>query len=356
LIINQSLVSIIILNFNGERYLNNCLSTVFETKYGNYEIILVDNASTDSSIKNALAKFGNDPRLKIVYNKKNLGFSGGNNVGFTYSSGEYIVFLNNDTEVDPDWLGYLVESLQNDASIGLAQGRILMIDGAKIQTAGWLFTDYLVHKHGLGENKRSDLAFKPVFEVSVASGAAMITRRSLIEEIGLFDPAIPFFYDDTLLSFKVWLANKRVVTVSNAKIRHMLGATSVWNIQSTTFNLMKAKICLTFDVYYRLDQLAKAFAVDFFSLSYEHFFNVRKKNLAVVVANIQAAIWGLRNLRFLWRNRLDHWSTTKVSSETLQAKFVRIKLPTAYYIVPSKIGKAHLSKKVNDYERKYCQI
>jgi GT2 family glycosyltransferase len=263
---NEPFVSVIILNFNGKRYLGNCLSSVFKTAYGNFEVILVDNASSDKSIEDAQAQFGSDRRLKIVHNTSNLGFSGGNNVGFTHAKGEYVAFLNNDTIVDPNWLRFLVETMQNDHSIGLAQSMILMINGDKIQTAGWLFSDHLVHKYGLAENKNSRLQLKPVFEVSVASGASMMTRRSLIKEIGLFDPAIPFFYDDTLLSFKVWLANKRVVTVSDSKIRHVQGATSTWNVQNTTYNLLKAKICLTFDIYYSLNDLAKAFAVNFFAL------------------------------------------------------------------------------------------
>ncbi|MBE3116508.1 glycosyltransferase family 2 protein [Candidatus Bathyarchaeota archaeon] len=345
------LVSVIILNYNGERYLDNCLSSVLKTEYSNFEVILVDNASKDSSIANALENFGSDPRLKLVRNNVNLGFSGGNNVGFTCSKGAFIVFLNNDTIVDSNWLKYLVESLQNDETIGLAQSMILMINGDKIQTAGWLFSDYLVFKHGLAENKISSLKLQPVFEVSVASGAAMIIRRTLINEIGLFDPTIPFFYDDTLLSFKVWLANKRVVTVSNSKIRHIQGATSAWNTQLTTFNLLKAKICLTFDIYYKLSELAKALVINVFSLSLNSLFILRRKNLAVIYANSNALIWASRNFRFLWKNRLNHWAETKVSPKKLQSKFVRIKLPTPLYILPSKLSNTFFANEVSNYEK-----
>ncbi len=101
----------------------------------------------------------------------------------------------------------------------------------------------------------------------------MITRRSLIEEIGLFDPAVPFFYDDTLLSFKVWLANKRVVTVSDSKIRHIQGATNVWNLNRTTYNLLKAKICLMFDVYYPIGELTKGLFVNLSSIAVNSLFS-----------------------------------------------------------------------------------
>ena len=176
------LVSVIILNYNGESYLDNCVASVLKNSYPNYEVLLVDNASTDLSVKNAMQTFGGDSRLRFIQSEKNLGFSGGNNLGFSHSKGDFIVFLNNDTVVDPEWLTHLVNAMQMDKSIGLAQSTILMIDGQKIQTAGWLYSNYLVQKYGLAENKTSGLRLQPVFEVSVASGASMITRRSLIDE------------------------------------------------------------------------------------------------------------------------------------------------------------------------------
>ena len=202
------LVSVVILNYNGESCLLNCLSSVLQTVYSNFEVILADNASTDSSLEMAQQSFGNDSRLKIVKSTKNLGFSGGNNFGYNFAKGEYIVFLNNDTVVEPDWLIELVNAMRNDATIGLAQSMILTIDGDKIQTAGWLFTNYFLRKHQLCKDEPSSQKFQPIFEVSFVCGAAMIIRRSIIDEMGLFEPKMPFFYDDTLLSLKMWLSKK----------------------------------------------------------------------------------------------------------------------------------------------------
>jgi hypothetical protein len=353
---SQPFVSIIILNYNGERYLDNCIASVLKIDYQNFEVLLVDNASTDLSVKNALQAFGGDTRLRLVQSKANLGFSGGNNLGFTHAKGDLIVFLNNDTVVDSQWLSHLVNALETDESIGLAQSTILMIDGQTIQTAGWLYSDYLVQKYGLAENKNSSLKLQPIFEVSVASGASMITRRSLIDQIGLFDPTIPFFYDDTLLSFKVWLANKRVVTVSNSKIRHIQGATNAWNLQRTTYNLLKAKICLMFDIYYGIGDLAKGLWVNIFSIAVNSLFFLRKKNLAVIFANIDALAWSLKNFRYLWRNRLDHWAKTKISPKELQEKFVRIKLPLPLYLVPSKLSISRYAFETGKYESNLTQI
>ena len=85
------LVSVIILNYNGESYLDNCVASVLKNSYPNFEVLLVDNASTDLSVKNAMQTFGGDSRLRFIQSEKNLGFSGGNNLGFSHSKGDYIV-------------------------------------------------------------------------------------------------------------------------------------------------------------------------------------------------------------------------------------------------------------------------
>ena len=352
---NNPLVSVVILNYNGKSCLEDCLNSVLKTKYPNFEVILVDNASKDNSLKLAQEVFGADPRLKIVANQTNVGFSGGNNIGFDHSKGKYIVFLNNDTIVDPDWLSTLVKAMQNDPSIGLAQSMILNIDGETIQTAGWLFSNNLIYKHQLFKNKPSSLKFQPVFEVSFVCGASMMIKREVAEEMSLFDPKMPFFYDDTLLSLKTWLAQKRVVTVSDSKIRHIGGATNVWKIRFTTYHLLKSKLCLLFDIYPKLTDLAEALLVNGFSISINSVFCIKDKNTAAVLGNIQALTWSFKNFRYIWQNRLNHWSKTRISPEKLKENYTRIKLPIYFYIFPSKSSRDCLALEVDKYENAVIQ-
>lgn len=352
---NAPFVSVIILNFNGEKYLKPCLFSVLATTYPNFEVIFVDNASTDSSLNMVEKTFGNDKRLRIFRNSKNLGFSAGNNFGFSHARGDYIVFLNNDTIADSRWLAALVEVMEKDTTIGLAGSTILSIDGKKLRGAGGLWSNYLLFLYPVGAGKGSTFEFFPTFEVSFASGCSLIVRKEFLDKIGLFDPEIPYNYDDTLLSLKTWLAGKRVVSVSSSRIRHIGRATTqkFWTYQSVTFSLLRAKMCLLFDVYFNLRDLLKALFILYFSIGIESVFSVRGKNLSEILGNIRASMWLLKKFRHVWKNRLEHWSNAKISPKTLIAKFIRIKLPFPLCVVSSKMRIKFYQNEGLKYENKF---
>lgn len=348
---SNPLVSIVVLNYNGEKYLQNCIRTVLENRYPNFEVLLVDNASTDGSIEPIKDRYGADPRLHIIVSKENLGFSGGNNLGLKYSRGKYIVFLNNDTTVEPDWLIQLVNALEQDSTIGIAQSLIYAMDKRSVQSAGWVYSDYLIRKYALCADKPADLQLKPVFDVSFVCGATMIIRREILEAMGAFEPSVPFFYDDTLLTLKTRLCGKRAVTVSASKMCHASGATNVWKTYFTTFSLQKANDILMFDVFHKRTDLIKAAAFNLANSVTSTFFNLSKRNTAAVHGNISAFFWTLRNFRFIWRNRITHWSKASASPEKVKQEFVRLKLPVAFYLAPSETSAKLLRGALQDYEK-----
>jgi len=345
-------VSIVVLNFNGKDYLPNCIESVLKNEYPNFELILVDNASTDGSIQPIRNRYGSDPRIEIIESRENLGYSGGNNLGFEHSRGKYIVFLNNDTRVEADWLLRLVEALENDSTIGIAQSLIYSIDGKTIQSAGWLFSDYLIKKYVLYPDKPPNLKLKPVFDVSFVCGATMIIRREILDKMDAFEPMVPFFYDDTLLTVKTRLLGKRAVTVTASKMYHASGATNVWKTYFTTYNLHKANNILIFDVFQKPADLIKAAVYNTANAASNTFFNIMKQDIAAASGNINAFIWTLRNFPFIWRNRLKHWSEATVSSEQLKNDFVRVKLPVALYFLPSQLSTDMLRYAVYAHEKK----
>lgn len=143
---NGPRASIIIVNWNGKRFLKPCLDSVFNQSYASYDVFLVDNASTDGStefVKQNYKKEIESKKLKLIINDKNYGFSEGNNIGIRQalkgSDAKYIVTLNADTIVGKDWLEKLVTAVKDDPKIGMCQSKILLVDRKKIDSTGLLF-------------------------------------------------------------------------------------------------------------------------------------------------------------------------------------------------------------------------
>ncbi len=227
---NSPLVSVVILNYNGIKFVERCLRSVLNTHYPNFEVIFVDNASTDGGLELAKEKFGRDSRLKFVINDRNCGFAQGNNIGFEHSRGEYIVFLNNDTEVDPEWITRLVEVMSSDPSIGAAQSKLLsMQDPKRIDACGLMLTPYgfFVEK---GSGEIDCRQYDSVVEIFAAKGAAIAVKRKVLEEVGPFDPDYFIFSEEADLCWRIWLAGYRVVFVPKSVVFHVTAGTvrAIW--------------------------------------------------------------------------------------------------------------------------------
>jgi GT2 family glycosyltransferase len=342
MIMEKPFVSIIIVNFNGQRFLNECLSTVLGTKYPNFEVIFVDNASMDRSLEFVNKVFAKNKCLKIIRNNKNLGFGPANNVGFKQAKGEYIVLLNNDTSVESNWLATLVDALENDETIGLASSMVLNMDGQTIQAAGIMKCDVWMRAgagYWIGQgNIRFKETYPKVFEISSALGAAMIARRDLLSQIGLFDPKYFFYYDDDYLSFRTWLAGKRVVTVSDSNVRHFQGGTN--EIDSNEFfefyHGVIGSASLIFDIYYNLLDLTKGLFIFFWrTYVYELMLEfVEYRRIAGFWGSISGALWILKNFKYIWKNRLKYWSKAVIDERALRSKMIKLNIHSSLYLIP----------------------
>lgn len=345
----RPLVSIIIVNYNGKRFLKECLSTVFGSKYPNFEVIFVDNASTDKSLDFVSSVFSKNRCLKIIRNRKNLGFGPANNVGFKQAKGDYIVFLNNDTSVEPEWLAILVEAMESDGTIGLASPVFLNMDGQTVQSAGILKCDYITPSIWFEMNKDYfKETFPKVFDISSAIGAAMIAKRKFLNQIGLFDPKYFYYYDDDYLSFKTWIAGKRVVTVSGSKVRHFLGGTSGDNDLFKYRHGFIDNISLIFDIYWTLFDLTKVLFIFFV----HRFFYDSLLNRKIIRfrGNMSGALWILKNLKYVWRSRLKYWSKAIIDERTLRSNMIKINIPSSVYLIP-KLRSLYFKSETKKYRK-----
>jgi GT2 family glycosyltransferase len=214
-------VSIIVVNKDGGELLDACLSAIYGQAYSNFEVIVVDNGSTDGSAETALSRF---PQAKVIALNENLGFAAANNIGIQHANGEYIVLLNYDTEVAPSWLENLVAALRSHDGFDFCASKMLMWRDRDLADA---CGDYATVEGMAGKIGHLEPACRYQEEVEVfgACAGAAIYRRSMFDDIGFFDEDFFLIHEDTDLNFRARLLGHRCLFVPTAIVYHHVSAT-----------------------------------------------------------------------------------------------------------------------------------
>ncbi len=215
------MISVVVTNYNGRKYLADCLSSLAAQTYRDFETIVVDNASTDGSVEFVEENY---LEVRIVRNRENLGFAGGTNAGIRAARGEYVLTLNNDTRADPGFLEHLRDAMDVDTATGMCAAKMLFPNGSINSTgicisrsgAAW---DRGMYEPDHGQYDCSEEVFGP------CAGAALY-RREMLEEIGLFDEDFFLYMDDVDLAFRARLAGWACRYVPEAKVYHHHGGTA----------------------------------------------------------------------------------------------------------------------------------
>ena len=209
-------VSVILVNYNGMPHLDTCIPSILNQTYPSFEIIFVDNNSSDGSLEYARRKF---PRLVFVANNKNLGYAGGINAGLVHATGEYIAPLNIDTEVSPNLLAVMASFLDQNSRTGLVTPKILLFDDrSKINTMG-----SNIHVTGLGFcrglNKPDDNLTSSQ-RVSGVSGCSYLIRREILDKMGGAPEESFMGNDDVVVSWLVNLMDYEIYCLPEAVVYH----------------------------------------------------------------------------------------------------------------------------------------
>ncbi|MGE5140944.1 MAG: glycosyltransferase family 2 protein [Rudaea sp.] len=221
----EPLVSIVIPNWNGAHLLPVCLNSLVPQTYRNFEILVVDNASTDSS-REMLAR--DYPTVRVVALETNRGFAGGVNAGIRAARGEIIALLNNDTEAGPGWLAELVAALARNPRAGMAASKLrLYADRDKLHSAGDFYrVEGVPGNRGVWEadhGQYDDPDVEP--RVFGACAGACAYRKTMLDEIGLFDEGLVSYCEDVDLNWRARLAGYDCEFAPNSIVYHMVSAT-----------------------------------------------------------------------------------------------------------------------------------
>ena len=235
-----SLVSIIVLNYNAGQLLLNCVDSLKKSTYSNLEIIVVDNISSDGSQTKCKEKF---PNIKLIQNKKNLGYCGGNNIGIKEAKGEYIVILNPDTIIEPNCIEELI-SAQNKFGEGLYQPKILSLNEENIVQS----TGNMLHIFGFGfardKGKKDVDGRTEIQKIGYASGTCLFTTRKVIEKIGLLDEFLFLYHDDLDLGWRAAQIGINSYYVPKSKIFHVESYSLKWSAKKFYWLERNRKYCL----------------------------------------------------------------------------------------------------------------
>jgi GT2 family glycosyltransferase len=219
---SPSRVAVIVLNWNGREDTLECLQSVERIDYPNFEVVVVDNGSTDDSVSAIRDRF---PRVTILETGANLGFAGGNNVGINYAvdqGAKYVFLLNNDTIVDHGVLRSFVDAVENQGANGILAGKIYYYaDPRRLWYAGGVWVDdrsYFLHR---GQDVIDDgVEFEQLSETDYACGCAMFMSTAILGQIGLLDDKFFLTYEETDLCYRARKAGYPSYVVPGAKIWH----------------------------------------------------------------------------------------------------------------------------------------
>jgi GT2 family glycosyltransferase len=218
----QPLVSVIIPNWNGASHLPTCLESLRRQTYPHVEIVVADNGSTDGSLELLAQDYA---EVRVLALRKNQGFTGACNAGIEAGQGEFLVLLNNDTEVSPEWLERVVTAFQEYPQAGIVASKMLLFDQRDtFHTAGDFYRvngipgNRGVWQKDTGQYDREEYVFS-------ACGGSAAYRRAMLDQVGVLDEAFFFSCEDVDMAWRAQLAGWRCIYAPQAVVYHKLSAT-----------------------------------------------------------------------------------------------------------------------------------
>lgn len=283
-------VSVIIVNYNGRHLLGKLFESLADQIFPADEIIMVDNASVDSSVDYVRQHF---PQVTVIPLPTNTGFAGGNNVGFAKAQGEYIALLNSDTIVDKRWLVELVRALDADERVGAAVPKIYLASAyPRIDQAGAEFNN-LGNIWGRGFYQLDQRQFDTVMEVPALTGCSAIVRRQALQGEPLFDQRFFMYHEELDLTFRIRSRGYSIMYVPTSIVHHELMQSVKRNSQRPRLfqqfycNRNRAKILTK---YYPLSVLIPSLPLISLSFIYWNWFFLRNGGIVFFLRAVSSQI------------------------------------------------------------------
>lgn len=306
----SSLVSIIIVNFNGKEYLEKCLASLLKINYSNYEIIIVDNNSTDDSIE-FIEK--NYPQVILKKLEMNYGFAYPNNLGAKLAKGEFLLFLNNDTMVTSNFLDELVKSITSNEKVAICQS-LLLRSNNEVDSSG----DF-IGKNGIPFS--SKFTYSKPTEILSPRGASFIMKKNLFFLLDGFDEYFFASFEDVDLGIRTWLFGNTVLVIPKSIVFHLGGATISKNKTFFQFHGTK-NMLIVFLTYFNFLTLFKIFTANLL-LIIKYFFKTEPNNCTHEIIfpsfkiTLKSLWWVMANWKYLKNKKRKIKNNKKITIRLL---------------------------------------
>jgi GT2 family glycosyltransferase len=292
---NTSLVSVITINYNHSDVTAACLDSLKNITYPHIEIIVVDNASPNedaSWLKEAY------PHIRYIKSEKNLGFAGGNNLGIKHSSGEYVLLLNNDTEVEPGFLEPLISKCRDNDDAGAVSPKIRYHHTPDmLQYAGFTSIHKLtIRNHAVGFNQIDKGQFDKDSVTFYAHGAAMLVPRKVIEEVGMMADIFFLYYEELDWGFRIRQSGKKIYYVHNSLIYHKESVSTGFYSPLQVYYLNRSRILYLRRNTHGLGYLMALGYLLFVSIPKNYSSFLLRRKLSLLKAYHNAEAWHVKNL------------------------------------------------------------
>lgn len=233
----KPLISIVIANYNSEKYIINCLISVFKETKVLFELIIVDSSSKDTSVYLIEQKLKSRKNAYLIKSKKNRGAAYARNIGAKKSKGKYLVFLDCDTIVGKNWLEKAIKFLEKNKNIGAGQLKIIQLDKKTFDSAGEKLTPFgfLAER---AQNAKDKGQFDDVEPIFSGKTAAMIVRKKIFQKLEGFDEDFFMYWEEPDLCWRIWKLGYKIVFLPMGTVYHAYSAkikqvSRDWDLQIT---------------------------------------------------------------------------------------------------------------------------
>ena len=316
----KSLVSVIILTYNSSKFIEKCVYCVDKQDYENFEIIIVDNNSTDNTRDILVNIKTNNLNCKIILNGKNIGYNMGNQVGIENSNGEFIAFVNPDSFLEQSWISNIMKAFKKNKKNMIVSG-VLQNSEENIQSMGGQMDIF-------GAVKQREINSEVYF---YATGAAVILKKELLEKIKL-DPNLFLYYDDVDLSWQTKLQGYQIGFCNDAKAVHMEGHSMSGLTEKKFYYILKNRLYIILKNFSFKSIIKKILPIIILIFLDSIFYSIKFKSIRYFISMIFGIGWNLINIDKIMSEREIIQKSRLISDKQLEQDILNYSIEYSEFI------------------------